>query len=206
MTSTNTPIDLRTSGLTLDNETKSHLRAKLSSRLAKLAGQVRRATIRLDDVNGPRGGVDIRCSIKLVVADLPSVVVEGDGVDARRAFETTLGRIERTTRTALERAQRSAGPKRLSRVAARNEVDATQADESAQGMRQEPSSTATRNKKKNTSRAAVALEDSANGKPSRKSTRRGAKQAKADDKLRQRQTARARSPSTRAAKGAARGR
>jgi hypothetical protein len=43
------------------------------------------------------------------------------------------------------------------------------------------------------------MEDSATGRPSRKSTRKGAHRAKPDSQLRRRATRRARSPSTRAA-------
>lgn len=52
--------------------------------------------------------------------------------------------------------------------------------------------------------ATHALEDSATGKPSRKSTRRSADHAKRDSNLRNRETRRVRSPAARQAKAAAR--
>lgn len=65
--------------------------------------------------------------------------------------------------------------------------------------------TAERNPSQHAARKATfKLEDSAQDRPSRKSTRKSANSAKSDSNLRRRQTRTARSPATRAAKAAAR--
>jgi hypothetical protein len=66
-------------------------------------------------------------------------------------------------------------------------------------------STAERNEHRSgKSNAAHTLEDSATGKPSRKSTRKSAAHTKPDSNLRRRETRRVRSPAARQAKAAAR--
>jgi hypothetical protein len=62
--------------------------------------------------------------------------------------------------------------------------------------------TLTRNRSQHADRkASFALEDSATGRPSRKSSRASANRTKTDNNLRRRQTRRAQSPESRAARG-----
>jgi hypothetical protein len=44
-------------------------------RLGKFAWSIERVTVRMRDANGPRGGVDQECTVKVVLSGLPSVVV-----------------------------------------------------------------------------------------------------------------------------------
>lgn len=59
---------------------RERIRSLLGRKLAKYAAHIERATIRIDDVNGPRGGVDTLCKIKIVISGSPSTVVEERGV------------------------------------------------------------------------------------------------------------------------------
>ena len=69
----------------------------------KFAPSVERVSVRIDDVNGPRGGVDKRCRIQIVLSGLPSVLVEERSNFLQGAMDAALARAERGVRKALQR-------------------------------------------------------------------------------------------------------
>jgi hypothetical protein len=71
-----TPTSIRVDGVALDDEDRAQIRRKTRTLFARHGQVVERVTVRIRDVNGPRGGVDIACRIKVVLSRLPSVVVE----------------------------------------------------------------------------------------------------------------------------------
>ena len=64
-----------------------------------------RARIELDDVNGPRGGVDKQCSVSLEVPDAPPLVFTSLAQDWRTALDTALHRAARGLLRAWRRRQ-----------------------------------------------------------------------------------------------------
>jgi hypothetical protein len=77
--------------------------------LRRLAWLVPQATVRLTDVNGPRGGVDKHCQVELEIVGRRKVVVATVSADWRVAIDTALARAARL----LERAwKRSTAPRR----------------------------------------------------------------------------------------------
>src|SRR5512145_1981612 len=95
-----TPLAIR-SRVPLDDATRELVRVRLGRRLASHARHVRRATVRFEDVNGPRGGIDVACRVKVVLDGLPSIVVEKR---ASRAMDALVPAAE-AVRRALRRAQ-----------------------------------------------------------------------------------------------------
>jgi hypothetical protein len=102
-----TTLSIR-SRVRIDDETRAQLRARLTRKLGKYAMQIERVSLRLDDLNGPRGGVDIVCKIKVVLAGLPSIVAEERAPDVREAAVRAGDVVTRAVRRALDRAGRSA--------------------------------------------------------------------------------------------------
>jgi hypothetical protein len=77
--------------------------------LRRLAWLVPQATVRLTDVNGPRGGVDKHCQVELETVGRRKVVVASVAADWRVAIDTALNRAARL----LQRTwQRSSAPRR----------------------------------------------------------------------------------------------
>lgn len=111
-----TVLNLRTHGLSVDPETRQHVRARLGRQLGKHALHIERVTARFEDINGPRGGVDTVCRIKVVISGRPSVVVEEHGADARIAFDQAAKVAERTVTKALGKAGLSEPGKRAQRA------------------------------------------------------------------------------------------
>jgi hypothetical protein len=42
----------------------------------EVAASIERVSVRVKDVNGPRGGIEQVCRIKVVLSDFPSVILE----------------------------------------------------------------------------------------------------------------------------------
>jgi len=98
-----TPANIRVSGAKLDDEERLYIRKKLGTKLGKFATSIERVSVRVDDLNGPRGGVDQRCRIKIVLSGLPSVVFESRAASSRDAINSALTGAERRVRRALRR-------------------------------------------------------------------------------------------------------
>lgn len=101
--STETPAFIRSTGSVLDTADKNYLRRKLGRKLGKFASSIERTSVRIEDVNGPRGGVDKRCQIKVVLSGLPSVVVEERHHSLQAAMDRALARTERAVRKAVRK-------------------------------------------------------------------------------------------------------
>src|SRR6185436_11093475 len=71
-----TPTYIRSMGSALDEVHRDYLRRKLHRMVEKFGSAIERTSVRLEDVNGPRGGVDKRCQVKIVLRGLPSVYVD----------------------------------------------------------------------------------------------------------------------------------
>lgn len=97
-----TPVHIRAQP-PLDEASADYLRRKLGRKLGKFAPSIERASVRIDDVNGPKGGIDKRCRIKAVVSGLPSVVVEERHEALRAAMDRAMNRIERAVRKQVQR-------------------------------------------------------------------------------------------------------
>lgn len=98
-----TPAYIRSVDSVLSSEDRQYLRLKLGQKLRKFAPAVERSSVRVEDVNGPRGGVDKRCRIKVVLHGLPSVVVEELNESLQAAMDGALTRMERAVRRATDR-------------------------------------------------------------------------------------------------------
>lgn len=98
-----TPAHIRWTGVPVDRADRDYLRRKLGRRLGKFAGAIERTSVRIEDVNGPRGGTDKRCEIKVVLSGLPSVVVTELHQSLQAAMDRALDRTARTVQRALER-------------------------------------------------------------------------------------------------------
>jgi ribosome-associated translation inhibitor RaiA len=87
----------------LDDDDRTYIRRRLGDKLGKYADHIERVTVRVRDVNGPRGGVDQECRIKVVLSGLPSVVVEHNAASLKPAVTGALTSVERAVRRAVER-------------------------------------------------------------------------------------------------------
>lgn len=97
------PAYIRAVGPVLDVAERESIRRKLGRKLGKFADDIERTSVRIEDVNGPRGGVDKLCRIKVVMSGMPSVVAEDQDHELRTAIDGALARAERAVRRAVEK-------------------------------------------------------------------------------------------------------
>lgn len=96
------PTFIRAEGVRLPDRERDRLRQSLQTKLGKFAPTVQRISVRLADVNGPRGGVDRQCRIKVVLRGLPSVMVEHQDASQPAAIRRSVGAVERSVRKAVQ--------------------------------------------------------------------------------------------------------
>jgi len=97
------PGHIRVLGATLSSTDRDAIARKLGTRLGKFASSIERVTVRVSDVNGPKGGVDHRCLIKVVLSSLPSVVVERRDSALQRAVNAAIGSAALAVRRSIQR-------------------------------------------------------------------------------------------------------
>lgn len=99
------PVSAYIRGPDLDQTGRAYLRRKLGLKLGKYAKFIERVSVRVEDLNGPRGGRDQVCRIKVVLRYLPSIVVEHRSDVLQSAMDGALSQVERAVRRATERRQ-----------------------------------------------------------------------------------------------------
>lgn len=97
------PAYIRAVGVDVDQEDRAYLRRKLGRKLGKFARDVQRVSVRIDDINGPRGGIDQHCVIKVILIELPTVVVESNSATLQEAMDLALAKVERAVKQALQK-------------------------------------------------------------------------------------------------------
>ncbi len=100
-------IKLRSHGVDLADVLTRHVERRLRLALGASAASVRAATVHLSDVNGPRGGVDQKCSVQVALSPSGSIRAEATDADMLLAFDRAAGRARRGIRRAIERRQES---------------------------------------------------------------------------------------------------
>lgn len=97
-------LHIRIHDFELLDAVRAYMNRTLQTSLQRFAGRVRNVRITLQDVNGPRGGVDKSCRIQAQL--FPSrrwVMHEVREADAFAAITVALQRMKHTVRKAFER-------------------------------------------------------------------------------------------------------
>lgn len=97
------PAHIRMVGARLTKQQREQIRRELGARLGKFGAAISRVSVRVEDINGPRGGVDQACRIKVVLSELPSVVFESRDRSLDVAVRNALLGIEQTVRRRVQR-------------------------------------------------------------------------------------------------------
>jgi hypothetical protein len=97
------PAHVRVSGVALNHDDHADIRRRLGMKLGKFAWSIERVTVRARDANGPRGGVDQECTVKVVLSGLPSVVVRRRDAALHVAIDEALHAVEQAVRRSVSR-------------------------------------------------------------------------------------------------------
>ena len=101
-------IDIQCRGFELTDSLRDYTRKRLASNLERVGARITRVSVRLADINGPRGGNDKHCHIELRLKGMPEVVIEDTEADLYVAIDRAAERAGRTLSRRLARNQRSA--------------------------------------------------------------------------------------------------
>jgi CBS domain-containing protein len=112
------PAHVRVIGAELSQDDRERIRRGLGMKFGKFASSIERITVRLSDANGPKGGRDQICQVKVVLSGLPSVVVEERNASLQVA-------IDRATKAATLAVRRSIHRRRLKPLHRRRPAAAT---------------------------------------------------------------------------------
>ena len=99
-------IEITTQGVNLTDATRGHVERRLYFALGRFADRVSEIHVRIADVNGPKGGVDKSCRIRVRLFGLPTVVVEQMDSDVNAAIDRSADRIGRTVARRRSKASR----------------------------------------------------------------------------------------------------
>jgi putative sigma-54 modulation protein len=89
-------IDTRAIGFPLTDGIVSHVESKLESALGPFSRWILKVTVRLNDLNADRGGVDKRCGIVVVLRRHGVEVAEATDQDLYRAIDEAAGRVRKS--------------------------------------------------------------------------------------------------------------
>ncbi|MCP5279164.1 MAG: HPF/RaiA family ribosome-associated protein [Thiobacillus sp.] len=102
-------IDIQTHGFSLTQGLREYVEKRLAYDLSHAGDSIMRLTVRLSDINGPRGGDDKRCLIEVRLKQAPAVVIEDVEADLYVAIDRAAERAGRTLARRLAR-QREFAP------------------------------------------------------------------------------------------------
>jgi len=97
------PAHIRVMGAEIEDSDRKHIARKLGMRLGKFASSIERVTVRLSDVNGPRGGQDQVCQVKVVISGVPSIVIEERDSRLQRAVDRAINATALAVRRSVQR-------------------------------------------------------------------------------------------------------
>lgn len=96
-------ITIKAHDFTLTKALKEHTKNRVHAHLSRYGERIQQVSVRLDDINGPRGGADKRCQIQIVIAGLPSVNVEDIEADMYIAITRAVDRASRAVKRKINR-------------------------------------------------------------------------------------------------------
>ncbi|MEQ8765312.1 MAG: HPF/RaiA family ribosome-associated protein [Planctomycetota bacterium] len=87
--------------LTLSPALRNHIERRLETAIKAFESRVRRISVRLIDLNGPKGGIDTRCRIQAQSTRGEELVVSGTGENGFAAVSYAVDRLHRLMRRRL---------------------------------------------------------------------------------------------------------
>lgn len=112
-------INITTQQVKLDKNVSDRVLRRLQFTLSKFGHSIRQVQVHFSDFNGPKGGIDKKCSIKVKLITTGEVMVQGVGKDITTALSYSVERVGRAVKRELER--RREVPIRINRRLERNQ-------------------------------------------------------------------------------------
>ena len=94
-------LRVATRGIELSSDLNDYVRRRAHFSFGRFAGRIRSLSIRLADVNGPRGGIDKVCNIRVDVGLRQAVIVRELQANIHAAVAFAMERAERAVQRQL---------------------------------------------------------------------------------------------------------
>jgi ribosomal subunit interface protein len=104
-------LDIRGISMELTESIDTHVRNRLTKDLSHFAARVRKVTVRVSDVNGPRGGMDKRCHMEATATGVEDAHADEVDSDLYRAIDQASTRLRKHLTRLIDK-DRSRGLKR----------------------------------------------------------------------------------------------
>lgn len=96
-------IDIQARNFELTDALANHIQRRLDFALSPRYEQIQQIQVRLSDINGPRGGEDKCCHVRIVLPRLQDIVVEDTELDMYVAINRAIDRAGRSVSRRLSR-------------------------------------------------------------------------------------------------------
>ena len=96
-------IDIKGSGFPLTASLISHAERRLRFALARRLDRIVRVAVLVGDNNGPRGGTDKFCRIRILLKHAPEVLIEETGVELYAVIDRAAERAGRSVAQRVDR-------------------------------------------------------------------------------------------------------
>ncbi|MEJ2009366.1 MAG: HPF/RaiA family ribosome-associated protein [Acidobacteriota bacterium] len=98
-------LELRVRGTYFLDALRDYAERRLRFSVRRLNPRIKRLRVSVEDVNGPRGGVDKRCRIVADISPSGNLVIEETDTRAHEAVDRAADRLRRNVRRELKRRQ-----------------------------------------------------------------------------------------------------
>jgi putative sigma-54 modulation protein len=96
-------IHVRGRQVDVEENVRAHIERRLQFNLGRFSPRILRVTVRVIDLNGPRGGEDKNCRIEIRLLSTGSIFVEDTDADLYVAVDRAADRAERSVSRAIKR-------------------------------------------------------------------------------------------------------
>lgn len=106
-------LTIRTRHVVLTPELSSELRQRLERSFERIRPWIHAVDVAITDINGPKGGADKQCRLRIHGRSIPSIVIEHVGVDTLATVGLAADRAEQAVVRKMTR-RRAFAPARVS--------------------------------------------------------------------------------------------
>ncbi len=96
-------IHIRAKGFELTDGLREHAERRLSFAFDWAGHEIRKVFLSFSDINGPRGGNDKRCQLRIPLPRIRDVIIEDTAPDLYQALDRAVDRASRTLERRLSR-------------------------------------------------------------------------------------------------------
>ena len=98
-------IHVSARGVSVSADLMNRIERRVRFALGRFSSRIARVRVRLIDINGPKGGIDTRCTIQVEIPGQTSLYIHETQVDAEVAVDLATDRAGRAVARRTERAR-----------------------------------------------------------------------------------------------------